>query len=630
VGDHEIKFGSDFVNNRIYNAFLQNIYGNYTFQCDTNFTYSFGSIANCSTITAAQNEAAALENFSRGRPSSYTVQVAAPGYTLNDAIADFSIRNTGFFLQDTYSPLKNLTLTYGLRLDVTNMGGKPVANSAAAAPVVAGNPATFAPQTGGFGYDNTHVIQSAKLWQPRVGFNYKFDTARSMQLRGGFGLFQGAAMTVWMANPYSNPGVATRILTCSSSTTRCPTTDGLFSPNPDAQQAPAASPPKANVDYLAPDLKQPSIWKANLAFESELPWHGLVFGAEYLATKAKDSLYYENLNLGAATKTGPDGRQLFWNANGLSASCYSYANSSVSINKGCTTTAKVLSNQSYNSVLMAKNSSEGQGGALTMSLTMPTTKGLGWSIAATHSNATEVSPLTSSVSSSNFNARSVFNPNENVAANSSYLVRNRINALVNWEHKFFAGNYRTRFGLFYEGRSGKPFSWTYANDMNGDGITKNDLMYIPKAMGSGEVVFFGDTATDHSNEQRFWNIVNANDVLKKAAGGVVGRNTDFGTWTNSFDMKISQEVPGLFKGNKGFVSLDFLNVGNLLNKRWGHIMEVPFSSGGGNPRNFVDYLGMDASGKYVYGVRNKVDDLAIRQVKGESQWAIQATVKYEF
>jgi hypothetical protein len=89
-------------------------------------------------------------------------------------------------------------------------------------------------------------------------------------------------------------------------------------------------------------------------------------------------------------------------------------------------------------------------------------------------------------------------------------------------------------------------------------------------------------------------------------------------------------VPGLFKGNKGFVSLDFLNVGNLLNKRWGHIMEVPFSSGGGNPRNFVDYLGMDASGKYVYGVRNKVDDLAIRQVKGESQWAIQATVKYEF
>jgi hypothetical protein len=265
-----------------------------------------------------------------------------------------------------------------------------------------------------------------------------------------------------------------------------------------------------------------------------------------------------------------------------------------------------------------------------MSITMPTTKGFGWSLAATHSNATEVSPLTSSVSSSNFNARSVFNPNEDVAANSAYLVRNRINGLVSWEHKFFAGNYKTRFGLFYEGRSGKPFSWTYSNDMNGDGTTKNDLMYIPKAMGSGEVVFYGDTATDHTNEQRFWNIVNANDVLKKAAGGVVGRNTDFANWTNSFDMKISQEVPGLFKGNKGFVSLDFLNVGNLLNKRWGHIMEVPFSSGGGNPRTFVDYLGLDASGRYVYGVHSKVDDLAIRQAKGESQWAIQATVKYEF
>jgi hypothetical protein len=629
VGDHEIKFGTDFVNNRIYNAFLQNVYGNYTFGCESTWAYSFGTV-NCATANAAQIEQAVLENFSRGRPTSYTVQVPAPGYTLNDAIADFSVRNTGLFLQDTYSPLKNLTLTYGLRLDVTNMGGKPVVNTAAAAPVVAGNPATFTPQTGGFGYDNTHVVQSAKLWQPRFGFNYKFDTARAMQLRGGFGLFQGAAMTVWMANPYSNPGVATRIITCSTSTVRCPATDGLFSPNPDAQNTPVGSVPKANVDYLSPDLKQPSIWKANLAFESELPWYGLVFGAEYLATKNKDSLYYENLNLGAATKTGPDGRQLFWNANGLSSSCYVYTNSTVSTAKGCTNVQKVLSNQSYNSVLMAKNSSEGQGGALTMSITMPTTKGLGWSLAATHSNATEVSPLTSSVSSSNFNARSVFNPNENVAANSSYLVRNRINALVNWEHKFFAGNYKTRFGLFYEGRSGKPFSWTYKNDMNGDGVSGNDLMYIPKAMGSGEVVFYGDTATDHSNEQRFWNIVNANDVLKKAAGGVVGRNTDFGTWTNSFDMKISQEVPGLFKGNKGFVSVDFLNVGNLLNKRWGHIMEVPFASGGGNPRGFVDYLGMDASGHYVYGVRPKADDLAIRQVKGESQWAIQATVKYEF
>ena len=171
----------------------------------------------------------------------------------------------------------------------------------------------------------------------------------------------------------------------------------------------------------------------------------------------------------------------------------------------------------------------------------------------------------------------MFNPNENVATNSSYLVKDRINALFNFQKAFF-GTYKTRFGVFYEGRSGKPYSWTVNNDLNGDGLAGNDLMYIPKAFGSGEVVFAGDTATNHANEQKFWDVVNANKVLRNSAGGVVGRNTDFAPWTNSFDMRISQEIPGMFGRNKASFSLDILNVGNLLNKKWGHINEVGFQS----------------------------------------------------
>jgi hypothetical protein len=37
-----------------------------------------------------------------------------------------------------------------------------------------------------------------------------------------------------------------------------------------------------------------------------------------------------------------------------------------------------------------------------------------------------------------------------------------------------------------------------------------------------------------------------------------------------------------------------------------------------------------SGGKYVYAVRPQVESLDVRQVKGESQWAIQATVKYDF
>lgn len=635
-GDHEFKLGADYTSNEVYNAFLQNVYGNYTFQCDNNFTYgavpgaSAAGAINCATATAAQIEAAIYENFSRGRPSSYTVQLPVAGGSLSNAIAQFTMKNTGFFLQDNWSVNKNLTVSAGVRVDLTNVDNNPLRNNAVAQPTIAGNAATFTRQTGGYSLDNTRTFDGNKLWQPRVGFNYKFDSARPMQLRGGAGLFQGAAATVWMSNPFSNPGAATRSITCSGSgATRCPNTDGLFTPDVNAQRTVTGSTPAANVDILSPDLKQPSIWKANLAFEHELPWYGLVFGAELLATQNKDAIFYQHLNLGAPTRTGTDGRALYYNANGLSANCYTFTNNAVGTATGCQNTAKALSNLSYDRVLLAQHTDKGDAQIVTLSVTSPTRKGFGWSVAYSHTNATEVSPLTSSTSNSSWSGRSVFNPNEEVAANSSYLVRDRVNARLSWEKRFF-GNYRTRLGVFYEGREGKPYSWTYNNDLNGDGLAGNDLMYIPSAIGSGEVVFFGDTATSKANETKFFDIVEANKALRNAKGGVVERNSAFSPWTNSFDVKITQELPGFAAKHKASFSLDILNFGNLLNKKWGRIEEVGFQSAGAQARSFVDYVGLNAQGKYVYAVRNNVEDLDVRQAKGESQWAIQATVKYEF
>ncbi len=38
---------------------------------------------------------------------------------------------------------------------------------------------------------------------------------------------------------------------------------------------------------------------------------------------------------------------------------------------------------------------------------------------------------------------------------------------------------------------------------------------------------------------------------------------------------------------------------------------------------------MDANGKYVYSL-GSLEDHVTRQVNGESQWAVQFTVRYEF
>jgi hypothetical protein len=182
---------------------------------------------------------------------------------------------------------------------------------------------------------------------------------------------------------------------------------------------------------------------------------------------------------------------------------------------------------------------------VTVSLTYPMTKGFGWSVAYTHTYATEVSPLTSSTSNSNFGPFGLQPERRSRCQLGLPGEGPHQRPPVSFEKAFF-GNYKTRFGMFYEGRSGKPYSWTFKNDLNGDGLATNDLMYIPKAFGSGEVTFFGDTATSHANEQRFWDIVNANKALKQfGKGGVVGRNNDFShRGPTASTCKISQEIPG--------------------------------------------------------------------------------------
>lgn len=638
-GSHEIKGLIDYSNNKIYNAFLQDTKGQYTFSCvnsAANYVYSFGSI-NCGTATAAQVEAAVLENFQRGRPSTYLVQVPLnAGGSLADGVAIFKLQNQGFAVQDTWTVNNNLTVQYGVRVDTPKMPDKPLANTAAAQPTVAGSVSgtTVVRNSGGFGLDNTNTIDGETLVQPRVGFNYTFDTSRPMQLRGGVGLFQGAAATVWISNIYSNTGVATRVVGCGGAFAACSGAGGIFSPDSSNQPTnfPGAA-PAANVDYLQDGLGQPSVWKANLAFEHELPWWGIVAGLEYLHTKTNTGIYYQHLNLGGPTRTGTDGRALFYTPTAYNPACWNSTGTRITTGAVCSVDNRnrALSNPGYNNVLMATESSKGKGQLITASLAGSFWKNWNWSAAYTYTEQTETNGLTSSVSNSNWQARASFNPNADEESNSSYLTKQRANLTLVYE-KAFWGNYKTRIGGFYEGRSGKPYSWTYSNDMNGDGILSNDLMFVPREFGSGEVIFLGDTAANgRPAETRFWEVVNGNYGLQKYAGGVVERNSDYSPRVNNVDVRISQELPGFWKTHKSLIALDILNFGNLLNKKWGHIDEMAFQGQGGQSRGFVNFVGIDPStGKYIYSVRTNPDDFTTRQARGESQWALQVTLRYEF
>ncbi|MBF6022761.1 TonB-dependent receptor [Lysobacter niastensis] len=566
LGDHTVKFGADYESNEVYNLFGRRVNG----------VYTFNSIA----------------DYAANRSSRYQLFYPLNG-DLDAMAAVFTQKNLGLFLQDSWAVNQNLTLTYGLRYDRSIVDDKPVFNATASSL---------------FGVRNDNTVDGADLWSPRVGFNYTMDTERPSQVRGGLGLFKGAAATVWLANPYANNGVTYTDFFDSNGTT-------VFSPDPNGQLAIAQTggvPGTQSVDFIDPDLTQPSVWKTNLAFDTELPFYGIVASTELVLTSVKEGIYYQQLNLGAPTRVGQDGRLMYWNAAGYNRAAWNQAG------VGTGTTARAARDLRFNDAIIAKQTTKGESQQLTFSLNKPfNDSDWAWTAAYTYTNANEVSPLTSSTSSSQLGNVSIFQANEEVSATSAYEIKNRFLATLQWKHAFFGDN-DTMVSLVYEGRSGRPYTYNFDNDANGDGRI-NDLLYIPNGPGD---VLFGSAA----EEAAFWNFVAGDEYLNSHKGQVAVRNDSTAPWVNQFDLQISQELPGFWEGHKAELTLDILNVGNLINNDWGRVEEMSFPS----MRGVVEYGGVDpTTGKYVYRF-NTPDSLTVYDDKGISRWAGQISFRYRF
>ena len=77
------------------------------------------------------------------------------------------------------------------------------------------------------------------------------------------------------------------------------------------------------------------------------------------------------------------------------------------------------------------------------------------------------------------------------------------------------------------------------------------------------------SAVDQAKD--FWDFVNNDSYLKDRKGKYVERNGSLTPWINRFDFKIAQDFYATLGGRKyGIqVSLDMLNVGNMINSKWG-------------------------------------------------------------
>ena len=610
LGDHTLKGGVDFEKNTFYNLFVQNLFGSYTFE------------------DLKGNPNSGLQNFIAGNYYQYRYNRPGDGLALGQTAAAYGLKQYGVFLQDTWQFNSNLSLQYGVRVDIPLMSDQPLYNAKfAAAPGLKGTQST-----GGFGRTNQTTINGNRVVQPRMSFNYAFDTERLTQLRGGAGLFVSNPPGVWIGNIFSNSGITQTQFNCGP-TQKAPCNANLpaFSPDPNAQNDGPVGSGAMTVNTISPGFIMPSAWKLSLGFDKELPWWGLVATADYQHIIQRDAIWYQAINLGAPTGVLPDGRDTF----------YKLVNSDPKA-KGQQPTANA--NPAFtSSTINLADSSRGKADSLTLQLKKSFSNEWSGMVAFTLSRATEVNPGTSSVASSNYKYNYVANSNENIASTSNYSVPKRVIASLNWQHHFF-GDYVTSASAFFDGHSAYPYSWSFGNDANGDTFS-NDLAFIPKP---GQVEF--RPGTDPALIQQFYDYIQHNDYLKDHQGQIARRNGDRAGWINQLDLSFSQEIPGIFKGNKGIVRLDLYNFGNLLNKNWGIEKRVPFPGG----RALADFYGVDpTTGQYIYNIDcgsgtgaapasctnysqngkyspkavptyiNNGDDLAQR-------WSVLLTVKYKF
>lgn len=537
-----LQTGLQYENSDIYNLFVQNAYGFYDFNNLNEFlNYAVGS-----------------------QYRTYTYNQIVSGV---EPAARFSEANLGYFVNNAWRVTPTLKVDVGARIDMAKLPDAIPYNS------------TFETT---FGVRNNASYDGKKVIQPRVGFNWQPEFAgRKTTVRGGVGLFYGRAPRVWISNSYSNTGLNFRTWSAGSSpaygtTTVAPTPNA----NPAAQATGVGSgTPAMTVAFMDPNFELPAKWKANIAVEHELPFWDLKASAEIEQMWTDKDVFYQNINI-VRTSAGPDGRDLFFNT-------YT-ANTSTNNN------TRLVSSLFTNRTIKLSNTDQGENRTFSVSIERPRKKdGWYWKASYVNTNVTEVLYGTSSVAASNWNNRSIFNANSPELSRGSLEIRHKFLINVVKDFEFFKG-YRTTASVLYEGRSGYPFSLVFNNDANGDSQTQNDLLYVPRRTGDSRVRFA--TTTDQDN---FFKIV---DRFGLPEGQALGANSQRYPWVNQFDFSLKQEVPLPYWRHKLVLGMDILNIGNLLNSKWGIIRGSNqfFVKREGVASSAYDATANGGQGQYVY------------------------------
>ncbi|GAB3948546.1 carboxypeptidase regulatory-like domain-containing protein [Spirosoma harenae] len=596
----------------------------------SNGVYVYNSIADF--------KAAALASISN--PTSTTSPVSVARYNLRYSLLPGGAeplqtlhRSTySAYIQDEFQVTPNFKLTAGVRADIFAYDNSTAVDFNN--PVVAGltfkdeNNADYKVTTGSF-------PKARLLVSPRIGFNWDVKGDKMTQIRGGSGFFVSRIPEVLVSNQLGNNGVNTALIAATNTTAYPFVTDPSKLPaavRPDPQQTDITKLTPYVINATDQNLKYPLVWKTNLAIDQRLPW-GLIGTLEVIYNKTLYGLRYIDANLKAPDRvlSGADTRNRF-PASGVAGS-QGPATSAVNIAR--------FNNTAITNAFILKNSTEGDAYTFTAKLEKPANRGFGGMLAWTYGLARDIQSVGSTVVA---NVPTVQGQNYLGLSFGDNDLRHRVIGYLNYRLNYggkFGGS--TTFTLGGQYTTGYKTNLVVGGDLNGDGQTANDLLYIPRSASeltfSALTVGSGASQVIYSPEQQqaaFDKYISNNDYLNSRRGQYVERNGVFSPDLLRFDFTAIQEfyVAVGAKGTKHTIQFraDILNVGNLLS---GGKSGVGWATTSTQPLSLVS---VSAAGVPTYrlgtqsinGQTALLQDVFTKSINVDNVWQAQLGVRYSF
>jgi hypothetical protein len=471
-----------------------------------------------------------LDNFLADRPSrlraTYNLQNNDYGFNYDRTSADFQALLASVYAQDRISIGEKLKLMLGVRLDMPLFFNRDVPS----------NDIKQVPQYQGFanGYGSTLTVA------PRFSVNYQPND--NLQIRGGVGVFAGRVPLAWLAYSHIYNGEQFGNVDIRFTGKQPILTD--------LSKLASIQTGQREINLVADNFKMPQILRGNIAFDYKTK-RGTSFTIEFLGTKTIRDVLFQTLNLKDSTlvlKGGGDNRKIY---------------------QGSNTSQKIR--PQYTSVFGLKNTDQGFRYSATASVNHKFPQSLDVNAAYTYglskdiSNGVRVSPQ------ANWEWNHTTDPNNPALSFSNFDIRHRFIFTVNYTKKWSKFT-ATQVSLIATAASGSPFTYTYAGDLNRDASATNDLFFVPSDKSQINLVDIKDASgkvVTTSDEQ--WTQLNSyienNAYLNSNRGKATARNGARTPWNTQTDVRITQSLK---LGKQTFLlSLDVINLGNLVNANWG-------------------------------------------------------------